>query len=227
MKRYLLVIALVCATASGAHGLEFSFDTGTQGWAAENAATGAPPLIAIDGRIRLDYSTATEVFDPRLIGPPVPLPARWARWLVIEVDLIAALGAGPQPFQLFFANEAGGFSEGRSRVFSVLPNAGPQRHVIDLSLIPPGKDPWEGMIERVRLDPGTSEADLLGYACEIDFIAFTLDTDRDGISDEEEYALYGNLVTVDGSAVPVGSAGILAALMGLAGIATLARRRMT
>jgi hypothetical protein len=225
MKTFSSLLGVLLLTASGAQAVEYTFDSSAQGWFAETAATGAPPLTVVDGKIRLDYATATEVFDPRLVSPPTYFRARSARWLVLEVAMTAAPGSGPQPFQLFFENEAGGFSEGRSRVAHVQPNAGMQRVVLDLSAVQPGRDPWEGLITRVRIDPGNAASELIGYTCEIDSIAFTMDTDNDGLSDEYELATYGDLDTVDESEVPLGITGIAVVTMGAIGAATLLRRR--
>ncbi len=223
-NRFLLACAL-CLAVTGAHALEYSFETDTEGWTASAEATGAANLTVANGALGLDYITPTQPFDPMLISPPISLPANAGKWLVLDVSLTAAPGAGPQQFQLFYENELGGFSEGRSRTFNVQPNAGMQRIVLDMTAPQPGREAWQGTVTRVRMDPGRIEADLVGYHCDVDLFALTDDTDGDGISDDYEYANYGDLAAIDAAALPVGPVGVLAALMALAGAGVLVHRK--
>ena len=227
MKRFLLVLAAAGLTMAGARGLEYDFEAGTEGWTASAESTGAANLAFVDGNMGLDFIAPTGPFDPMLVSPNILVPANGGKWLVLDVELTAVPGAGPQQFQLFFANELGGFSEGRSRTFDVQPNTGPQRIVLDLTEPQPARDPWQGMVTRIRLDPGRVAADLVGYHCDVDLLALTNDTDGDGIPDDYEYANWGDLATLDETALPAGPAGVLAALMALAGAGALVRRRNT
>jgi len=116
---------------------------------------------------------------------------------VLQVNISADPGAGGQRFQVFYANEFGGFSEPRSRAFFVTPNAGWQDVVFDMAPLQGGRDPWQGTVTRFRIDPGSSQADLEGYRCEFDFIAMTDDTDADGIPDDDELFWWGTIDEAD------------------------------
>lgn len=225
MRNVFLLAGILSLAVTGAQALEYNFETDTEGWTASVEATGAANLTVANGALGLDYITPTGPFDPMLVSPAISLPANTGKWLVVEVDLTAAPGAGPQQFQLFYANELGGFSEGRSRTFNVQPNAGIQRIVLDMTASQPARDPWQGTVTQVRMDPGRVEADLVGYHCDVHSFALTDDTDNDGIPDDYEYTNYGDLASIGAEALPAGSAGLLAALMALAGAGALVRRK--
>lgn len=185
MKRY--IIALLMTVAAGtAFAVEYDFSDGVQGWTTNGAGGGVDNFGATNGILGLDYVTATSTFDPMIISPAVSFSAAENHWLVVVVNITAEPTAGAQTFQIFFANEAGGFSEGRSRRFNVTPNIGWQTIILDM-LPTPDHDAWTGTITRFRLDPGGTEAQLAGYRCEFDRIALTSDADLDGIEDDLEY----------------------------------------
>ena len=188
MRRFTLVLVAGCGLCLNAGALDYDFEDGTQGWTAVDVNHGVDGFGAPDGKLEFDYVAATPPasFDPQIISPVISVAAAYDHWLAIEVNITADPGAGAQTFQLFFSNEQGGFSEGRSRRFSVTPNAGWQTIIVDL--LPQGsRDPWEGTINRVRLDPGGFEAELAGYQCAFERITLSLDTDNDGIADDLEY----------------------------------------
>jgi len=186
---------MTVALAAGA--IEYDFEIDAQGWAAGVGADhGMTNFAASDGKIGFDYVTPTASFDPMIISPGgLTINATSTYWLVLEVNMTAEAGTGAKQFQVFFQNEAGGFSEGRSRRFNVTPNLGWQTITFNMS-IGPG-DPWTGTVSRFRIDPGSNVTGLAGYRCEFERIAIVgfLDTDNDGISDEAELLIFGDLET--------------------------------
>lgn len=198
MKTYVFQILCVLAVAGAAVGVEYDFETGTQAWTASPESTGVANFAASGGYLGLDYITPTGPFDPQIVSPWISMDASRDHWLVLDVNITADTGAGDQTFQIFFSNEFGGFSEGRSRIFPVTPNVGWQRlPALDLTDTQGGKDPWQGTVDRFRIDPGSSETDLVGFRCEFDLIAITDDTDGDGIQDDAELLYWGDLDEAD------------------------------
>jgi len=185
----------VCAAA-----VEFGFEDDAQGWyAGVDASRGMANFSASGGKIGFDYVTPSGAFDPMIISPAISVSALREHWLVLELDLTAAPGAGAQSFQIFYVNPSGSFNEPQSRSFSVAPNLGPQTVVFDMTPVQPTRTTWEGTIVKVRIDPGgnANATELAGYRCEFDRIAITDDTDRDGINDDLERFWFGDLDTAD------------------------------
>ena len=118
MKRHGLALMVACAVGLCAAAVEYDFEDGTQGWTAVGVASGMDNFGAAGGILGFDYVAATPPtpFDPMIISPTVSFPASKDHWLALEVNITADPGAGAQTFQLFYANEYGGFSEGRSGV---------------------------------------------------------------------------------------------------------------
>jgi hypothetical protein len=180
----------------GAGAITFHFTSDAEGWTASGAGTGVASFGAAGGLIFVDFGTPTGGFDPMLMSPTLSVMASRDHYLVLRINLTAAPAAGPQTFQMFFENEFGGYSEPRSRTFAVTPNTGWQTITVDL-LPQGGRDPWQGTVTHIRLDPGTSAADQVGYRCEIDRLALISDSDNDGISDDIEILYWGNLTAAD------------------------------
>ena len=192
-----LLTSLVAGLSAGA--VEYRFANGADGWVAASSGT----LSTSPGTITFTYTDPSpNSFDPILAGPgSMHIDAARDHWLVLELDLSAAPGAGPQLFQIFFDDGAGdghaGYNEPDSRQFTVTPNIGMQRVVFDMLPIQSERDAWSGVVSNFRIDPGTSLTDLVGYSCTFDRIGMTSDTDLDGIRDDAEYLYWGNLDTAD------------------------------
>ncbi len=199
MRRTLCILTGIVLAAGSAAAVEFTFDTGAEGWTAAGEAHGIANFAASGGVLGLDYVTATTVFDPQVRSPEVSINAAREHWLVLDVAITAASGSAGQSFQIFYQNELGGFSEGRSRALNITPNMPMTRVVLDLAEVQPGRDPWQGTVTAFRIDPGRISDDLVGYRCEFDLIAITDDTDGDGIPDHAEIAYWGDLESADES----------------------------
>jgi hypothetical protein len=188
-----LLMAAVCATVP-VYAVDFTFDSGTEGFFASDESTGVANFGAWGGVIGLDFITASNWFDPQIISPAVSIPAAQDHWLMLRVNLTAAPGSGPVPFQFFFENEFGPFSESRSRIFHVIPNTGWQA-VGPIDLLDNsgnGGEPWQGTVTAFRIDPGQF-SEMIGYRVEIDRLVITddYDSDNDGMFDwwEEDNGL--------------------------------------
>ena len=199
MRHALCILMGIVLAAGSAAAVEFTFETDAEGWTAVGEANGIANFGASDGALGLDYVTATTVFDPQVVSPAVSIDAAREHWLVLDISITAAPAAGAQTFQIFYENELGSFSEGRSRVFTVTPNVPMARVVFDLAEAQATRDPWQGAVTAFRIDPGGSSEDLVGYRCEFDLIAITSDTDGDGIPDDAEIEYWGDLESADES----------------------------
>jgi len=184
-------------TAAAAGAVEFGFESSVEDWTSVSDAQGVSNFGAADGVLGFDYVTPTSPFDPMIISPAVSIPGARDNWLILNVNLTAAAGAGAQMFQLFFATPTQGFSEAQSRTFAVTPNLGWQTVIVDLAEAQSGRDPWPATVSRFRLDPGSNPTYLVGYRFELDSIAITYDTDGDNIPDDSELLYWGNLDAAD------------------------------
>ena len=193
MQGFLLCVAM--GIAMNAMAVEFTFDTGAQGWTAgATVAQGMANFAASQGAIGFDYVAPTGGFDPIIISPTgLTIPAAQHHWLVLQVNITAAPASGPVDFQIFWATASQGFSEPQSRHFSVTPNLGWQNLAFDMALPQSTRDPWQGTVIQIRIDPGSSSTNLVGYHCAFDRIALTNDTDGDGINDDQEIYWFSNL----------------------------------
>ncbi len=188
----ILVLGFVVSTSVGA--VEFSFDNDAQGWTVGSSGS----LEASAGTIIFTYSDpAPDPFDPILVSPAgLSIDTARQHWLVLELNITAAVGAGDQQFQIFFDNGES-YNEPDSRTFPVTPNIGDQTVIFDMAPPQEDRDPWTGFVTSFRIDPGRSATDLLGYDCTFTRIAITDDTDMDGIRDDAEYDYWGNLDEAD------------------------------
>lgn len=200
MKAFWCISLVLCVTAATAGAVEFDFERGTLGWTASGPESGVGQFGAALGALGFNYITPSSgvPFDPFLVSPVISVSAEQEHHVVLDVNLTAA-SADPVTFQFFFENQAGGFSAARSRLFEVTPNGGWQRVVFDMAPTQAGRDPWAGTITRFRIDPGSNQAQLVGYRCEFRWIAVTDDTDNDGIADADELFWFGDLTTSNGT----------------------------
>lgn len=200
MKAFVCISLVLCMVAATAGAVEFSFESGTRGWIASGPESGVGQFGAALGALGFNYITPSSgvPFDPYLVSPVVSVSAEKEHHLVLDINVTAATAA-PISLEVFFENQAGGFSAARSRIFDVTPNSGWQQVVFDMAPTQAGRDPWAGTITRLRIDPGSNQAQLVGYRCEFRWIAITDDTDRDGIADADELFWFGDLTTASGS----------------------------
>lgn len=192
-----IVFALALGSLPAVAGVEYNFESGTEGWTSSGAANGLANFGASGGALGFDYVEPTAAFDPMIISPIISLPASAEHWLVLEVNITAA-NNNPVTFQVFFSSNVGPFSEGRSRILTVTPNLGWQTlEPFDMRDTQGGRDPWAGTITGFRIDPGSNPAPLVGYRCDFQKIALTGDTDNDRIPDDAELLYFGNLTEAD------------------------------
>lgn len=200
MNRYgiraLGALGAFAAAPAFAAPIVYTFDSGAQGWTAAN--TGITGFAASGGALTFNYVAFTP-FDP-IIDAPGGLGVNGAaeHWLRFDIEITTPAAAPDQLIQVFF-NNGGGYNEPDSRTFTVTPNAGVQTVIFDMAAPQGGRDPFDGTITDFRIDPGTSEADLVGGSARIELIALTHDADFDGIADDVEIDVFGDITTADGT----------------------------
>jgi len=191
-----LVASLALAVPAMA-GVEYDFESGTQGWiAGVGVANGMSNFQATGGILSFDYVTPTGAFDPMIVGPAISEDAAANHWLLLEVNITSSTN-DPVTFQVFWSSSVGGYLEGRSRLFFVTPNVGWQTVTFDMAPAQSGREAWTGTIYGFRVDPGNNPTPLASHRCEFDRIMLTSDTDKDGMADDTEIALFGNITTAN------------------------------
>lgn len=253
----LFFLALAVAGASHAGPAVYFFDTGAQGWSTPGEAVGIANFRAEGGALLFDYVENTGAnFDPMLPSPTgLSVNAARHHWLRFDIEIIAQPGSGPQMIQVFYDDgpEDGfpSFNEPDSRNFTVLPNAGLQSIIFDMTPIQSGRNGFDGTVTRFRIDPGANKANLVGGSARIEVIALTDDADFDGINDDREIELFGDIDVADynsdydgdgisdrheimagldpfvdeGIGMPLGGASVLVLVLGFAGYQVLRRKK--
>lgn len=189
-----LVVSLAVVVPAMA-GVEYNFESGTQGWTAGvGVANGMSNFRAMDGILSFDYVTPTGAFDPMIVSPAISEDSAVNHWLLLEVNITSSTN-DPVVFQVFWSSSVGGYIEARSRVFFVTPNAGWQTIRFDMIPGQSGREGWTGTITGFRVDPGNNPTPLASHRCEFERIMLTSDTDKDGIADDTEIVLFGNITT--------------------------------
>ncbi len=190
-------VAIMASMPAVAAPAVFEFATGAEGWIAA-AGVGLTTLGTSAGAITFDYIAPTGPFDPILQSPPgLAIDASTEHWLRVDVEITTLAAAPDQLFQVFY-DDGTGLNEGHSRTFAVTPNAGVQSIVLDMATIQPGRTDYSGTISMFRVDPGTSQADLMGGSGRVELIALTDNADMDGLVDDVEIAVFGDTTTSTG-----------------------------
>lgn len=194
--RALGVLGAFAAAPAFAAPIVYNFDSGAQGWTAAN--TGITSFAASGGALTFNYSAAAP-FDPIIDSPGgLAVNGPLEHWLRLDIEITTPAAAPDQLIQVFFDNGSG-YNEPDARTFTVTPNAGVQTIIFDMGAPQGGRDPFEGTIVDFRIDPGTSAADLVGGSARIELIALTHDADFDGLADDAEIDVFGDITTADGT----------------------------
>ena len=254
-----VVVAMTLSMAGAGYAgpAVYFFESGTEGWTTPGESGGIGNFRAEGGALVFDYVENTGAnFDPILISPTgLSVNAARHHWLRFDIEIIAQPEAGPQNIQIFFNDGPDdgypGYNEPDSRTFFVEPNAGLQSIIFDMTPIQPGRDAFDGTVTQFRIDPGRVKADLVGGSARIEVIALTDDADFDGINDDRELEIFGDLDTADyssdydgdgipdrieiadgldplvdeGISMPVGGTSLLLLALGLTGYRVLRRKK--